>query len=130
VLINSLGEKRLIQITVILLWFFCKKSLSENVMQTALKLLNPRVRRDWNFCDELRELKENPGASFDSMLLKDLGLVPRNLMDYTHYEALFRRIWDTAGVDTPTKQYSDRTLRVIDGEKQRLTQFKHSRARE
>jgi len=96
-------------------------------LPSAIDLARLRVKRDWNFCDDLRLLKENPGTSFDSMLLKDLGILTRDLMDATQYEKLFDKIYNAQDIDTPTRQFSDRTLRGILGEKRRLAQFRESR---
>jgi hypothetical protein len=130
ILLKSLSEKRQIQISVILLWFFSKKELTAGTLKAALDLLHLRVSRDWNFCDDLRDLKENPTTSFDSRLLKDLGISARDLMDFTQYENIFQVIHANPNTDTLTRQYADRTLRGIEGEKHRLEQFGHSRGRE
>ncbi len=130
ILMKSLGEKRLLQLTVILLWFFSKGDPKDDVVRAAIDLLHPRIKRDWNFCDDLRGLKENPGASLDLMLLKDVAVSARDLMDSTQYEVLFKKIYDKPTIDTPTRQFADRTLRGIEGERHRLAQFKQARGRE
>lgn len=127
ILMKSLSEKRMLQVTVILLWFISRSNLNESVLPSAIDLLHPRVKRDRNFCDDLRTLKENPGTSFDAMLLKDLGIITRDLMDMTQYEKLFDKIYNSDRIDTPTKQFAERTLRGIEGEKRRLAQFRDSR---
>jgi hypothetical protein len=126
ILTKSLSEKRFLQMTVIVLWFLSKTDLSRDLMRPAIDLVRTRVRREWNFCDDLRELKEDPGTSFDSMLLKDLSLPVRNLVDSTEYEPLFKKIYACPDVDTPTKQFSERTLKGIEGEKRRLSRFRQT----
>jgi hypothetical protein len=127
ILMKSLSEKRLLQATVILLWSMSKSELKDTAIPSAIDLVRTRVKRNWNFCDELRALKENPGTSFDSMLLKDLGIVTRDLMDATQYEGLFKATYGFAVIDPQTRQFADRTLRGIEGEKNRLAQFRQSR---
>jgi hypothetical protein len=128
VLLKVLGEKRALQVRIVLLWLLSRAD-SPNIVEPALELVHPIVKRDWNFCDELRMVKEDPSSSFDAMLLKDLHITPGNLMDATRYEVLFRRIHSsTIGVDTPTKQYADRTLRGIEGERNRRVATHHKEA--
>jgi hypothetical protein len=114
ILLKALHDKRNLQITIVLLWILSQRD-SPDIVESAFELLHPIVKKDWNFCDELRTVKGDPTCSFDSMLLKDLGITPGDLMDALSYEPLFRRMYSTVGIDTPTKQYADRTLRGIEG---------------
>jgi hypothetical protein len=127
VLLRTLGEKRALHVRIVLLWLFSRAD-SPDAVDAALELLHPIVKRDWNFCDELRMIKEDPSSSFDAMLLKDLRVTAGDLMDSARYEALFKRIYSTSAVDTPTKQYADRTLRGIEGERNRRVAAHHKEA--
>jgi hypothetical protein len=113
-LLKSVTGKRALQVTIVLLWLL-SRSESEHVVPAALELLHPIIKRDWNLCDELRSVKEDPGNWFDAMLLRDLKISTGDLMDTTNYESLFTRVHADPKVDTPTKQYSDRTVRAIEG---------------
>jgi hypothetical protein len=118
ILLKALGGKRALQVTIVLLWFF-SRTPSPGAVVASLHLLHRIVKRDWNFCDELRLLKEDPGSAFDAMLLKELHINTKALIDATSYEAIFKSVHSASDVDIPTKQYADRTLRAIEGERNR-----------
>jgi len=129
ILLKSLGEKASLQLTIVLMWFFSKESPGDFIVPIAVDVIRPRIKRDWNFCDELRTVKERPGTSFDSLLLKDLRISLADLMDSTQYEAIFKTIYSAANIDTPARQYAERTLKGIEGEKLRLRQFRQARGK-
>ena len=118
IILSTISEKRKKQIIVVLLLLFSRSSATD-IMPVALEIVHRLVKRERNFGDDLRDLKEDPGSSFDAMLLKDLGIGPGELMDSVQYEAIFKRIHEDVTVDTPTRQFADRTLRGIDGERHR-----------
>jgi len=106
------------QITIVLLWLLSRRDVPE-IVEPSLILLHPKVKPKWNFCDELREIKEDPSSSLDSMLLKDLQIRAADLLDSQSYENLFKRVYQYPATDTPTRQYADRTIRGIEGERNR-----------
>jgi hypothetical protein len=116
-MLEILSEKQRKQVIVILLWLFSRSASLD--VAVPVDIVHRMVKRERNFCEDLRQLKEDPGSSFDAMLLRELGISGGELMDSTKYESLFTRIHDDASVDTPTRQYADRTLRVIEGERNR-----------
>ncbi|MBZ5525322.1 MAG: NACHT domain-containing protein [Acidobacteriia bacterium] len=125
ILLNSLGEKRARQITLALLWLLLRKDTTET-SDAVLTLVRPIVRKDWNFCDELREIKKDPANFLDLMLLKDLHISIADFLDSLNYEMLFKKIYEIGDLETPTRQYADRTLRGMEGERNRR-QASHSK---
>jgi hypothetical protein len=117
IMLEILSEKRRKQVIVILLWLFSRSASLD--VAVPVDIVHRMVKRERNFCEDLRPLKEDPGSSFDAMLLRELGISGGELTDSTKYEPLFTRIHDDSSVDTPTRQYADRTLRAIEGERNR-----------
>jgi hypothetical protein len=77
------------------------------------------IKKDWNFSDELEQVKDEQSSSVDVMLLRELNVTASEMLDCTSYEPLFRRVFDAKELDTPMRQFADRTLRAIEGEKGR-----------
>jgi hypothetical protein len=111
-----------------MIFCFAQKDSSEAV-DAALELLRPKVRRDWNFCDDIREIKREQTSNLDSMLVKKLRCTEGDVLDALKYRKLFQTIFERPTIDTPMKQYADRTLKAIEGEEhRRQAQFQsHSR---
>jgi hypothetical protein len=128
VLFGSLSQKRQMQVMIPLIWQFARKDLPES-LAVAVFLLGSKIQPRWNFYDELEQAKKDPSSSLDTMLLRDLRINASELFDSVNYEGLFKRMYDDAGLDRHIKQYADRTLRAIEGEKQRREQYFGKQAR-
>ncbi len=128
ILLSSVGEKRRMQITIPLLWLFARKDLPGSVA-AAVRILGSKIRPKFDFGDELRTVKADCSSYLDSMLLKELRLATSDLLELAQYESLFRKMNTETSIDSHAVQYADRTLKSIEGEKQRREkQFeKHSR---
>ena len=118
ILFDSLSEKRKMQLALPLIWHFGKRDLPGSV-PVVLFLIDSKIMPKWNYCDELEQAKKDPTSSIDSMLLKNLGVNLGELLDYTSYETLFRRILNDPKVERRAVQFADRTLKSIEGEQHR-----------
>jgi hypothetical protein len=124
ILVKSLGEKRLMQVTLPLLFLLSRKE-SSAVVAAAMTILGSRIRPKFDLHDELETVKEDATSFVDAMLLKELRISTSDLLDITQYEALFRKMFADKSIDGHAVQYADRTLKSIEGEKHRReTQFK------
>jgi hypothetical protein len=127
-LFGVVTERRRMQITIPLLWYLGRGDSTDG-MDTVVELLAPRVKREWNFCDELREAKKDQSSSLDMMLLRDLDVNASEVLDAVHYERLFKAIYAHPAIEKQIKQFADRTLRAIEGERHRReSMFKQGQA--
>ena len=118
ILVKSIGEKKLKQITLPLLWLFAHKD-SPGTVTAAVTILGSRIRPKFDLHDELQVVKENATSFVDAMLLKELHISPSDLLDIAQYEPLFRKMLADKSIDGRAVQYADRTLKSIQGEKNR-----------
>lgn len=133
VLFRSLGEKRVVQVGVPMLWLLARLDSQEAII-VALEVLGHITERERHFCEMLRVIKEDKSNWVDSMLLKDLHVKDGDLLDSLCYETIFTRIQATVSADRGMKQYADRTLKALEGERQHRAarfkgQYEHKRRR-
>lgn len=120
ILFASLPPKRAVQVGVPLLFLLARSDVPEAI-NTAVAVLDVLCRTalgSRQFCEALRTIKADRSNWVDHVLLRDLGIVVPDLIEASGYEGLFESIYK-APVDTRFKQYADRTLRAIEGEKNR-----------
>jgi hypothetical protein len=121
VLFSNLPPKRAVQVGVPLLLLLGRSDRPEavNVALRILEALWNSAFSQRDFYDELRIIKDDTGALVDKVLLRGLKVLVSELLDGVEYENLFVRMHEVDGIEIRTKQYADRTLRAIAGEKQR-----------
>jgi len=129
ILFRSVGDKRRMQLMTPLLCLLARKEAQGSVA-VAVSILGPKIRPKFDFDDELRTVRSDVSSYLDVMLLKDLRLTAGEVQDLTQYESLFRRMKADTSIDAHAVQYAERTLRSVDGEKQRReNQFeRHSKS--
>jgi hypothetical protein len=113
-LFSKLSPKQIIQVGVPLLWLMAASDSSEGAT-VAIDILNYFHKDARNFCEELADIQEDETSSLDVSLLKALGVRKTDLMNYSCYESLFKRIHSAETTDRKMRSYADRTLRAIEG---------------
>ncbi len=90
-LLRAVGARRAFQVEVPLLLLLARSELPDpvDVAAAVLQRMSPRGR---NFCEDLGRIKENQSSLVDSMLLRDLRVEVRELVDSSSYQSLFERI--------------------------------------
>jgi hypothetical protein len=120
ILFSSLPPKRAVQVGVPLLFLLARSDVPESIKSAidVLVVLCGTALGSRQFCEALRTIKEDRSNWLDHVLLRGLGIAVPDLIEASGYEGLFERIYK-APVETRIKQYADRTLRAIEGEKSR-----------
>jgi hypothetical protein len=120
ILFGVLPAKRAVQVGVPLLFLLASSEVPEsiNIAVDMFQVLWKTVFGKRHFYDELRMIKEDRSNWLDQVLLRELDIAVPDLLDGSRYQILFERI-SNGPVDGKAKQYVDRTLRAIEGEKQR-----------
>ena len=117
-LLRALGGKRAVHVQIPILWLLSRNEMSEAV-ELAAAILQGMPERGRNFWEKLRDVKDDKSNMIDEMLVKNLKLQDRDLLDSLCYENLFKRILALPGLEVQMRQYSERTLRAIEGEQHR-----------
>ncbi len=118
ILFMSIGEKRSMQVTLPLLWLMARRDSAGRVA-AAVTILGSKIRPKFDLNDELKTVKDDLTSFVDSVLLKELKIRTSDLLDLEQYESLFKKMEMDTSIDGHAVQYADRTLRSIEGEKQR-----------
>ena len=131
ILFGGLPAKRTVQVGVPILFLLARSEVPEaiNIAVDVLAVLWRTAFEKRQFFEELRMIKDDRSSWLDQVLLRELKILVPDLLDGLHYQILFERISNTAA-DRKVRQYVDRTLRAIEGERQRrAASFRDERRR-